>query len=221
MRMPPANYQQNILKLLNTDRPFPYGPSDFAEPSTWAAYRAAEVSTLSSMMLAMMQSNPGLVQASDRDRQSASDLSARMDRFSLNGGPSPAESPFTYIPPDPRSTYRELLSVCLDWDLEMLKTLPEDEDVSLGVLSPEHVNLLSECATRWRIPQSFRTWVFLEEIVDRCEQGLVPSACIHEAMGVVAKVSEETPIDQWAISDVSRSLIFWIEKLMLRSEKAS
>lgn len=194
---------QNVLKLLNTDQPFPYGPSDFAEPSTWAAYRAAEVSTLSSMMLTMMQSNPALVQTSDRERYSNGDLSARMVGLKVNG--TSTESPFTFIPPDPRETYRELLSVCLDWDLEVLKTLPEDEDVSLGVLSAEHVTLLGDCATRWRIPPSFRAWVFLEAIVDRCEQGLVPSACVHEATGMVAKVSEEMPIDQWAISDVSIS----------------
>lgn len=156
------------------------------------------------MMLAMMQSNPTLVQSSDRDRYSHGDLSSRLESLKLNNLQSiPADSPFTFIPPDPRGTYRELLSICLDWDLEVLKTLPEDEDVSLGVLSPEHVDLLAECALRWRLPPSFRAWVFVEAIVDRCEQGLVPSACVHEATGMVAKVSEEMAIDQWAISDVS------------------
>jgi hypothetical protein len=153
------------------------------------------------MMLAMMQVNPALVQVSDRDRSSNVDLSARMLAVKLDS--NAAESPFTFIPPDPRTTYRDLLAVCLDWDLEILKTLPEDEDVSLGILSADHVDLLSECAMRWRLPSSFRAWVFLEAIVDRCEKGLVPAACIHEATGIIAKVSEETAIDQWATSDVS------------------
>lgn len=189
-----------MLKVLNTETPFPYSPSDFAEPSQWAAYRAQEVSTLSSMMLAMMQSNPALVQASDRDRFSYGDLSARLDGLKLG---STADSPFTFIPPDPQATYRDLLSRCLDWDLEVLKSLPEEEDVSLGILSPDHVNLLGECAIRWRLPPSFRAWVFLDAIVDRCEQGMVPSACVHEATAMIAKMSEESSLDEWAISDVS------------------
>lgn len=214
---------QTILKVLNTDSPFPYGPSDFAEPSQWAAYRAQEVSTLSSMMLAMMQANPSLVQTSDRDtssRYSAGDLAARVEAMRLGstsgaydphtpypsnglGANGTIDSPFTFIPPDPRATYRDLLSRCLDWDLEVLKSLPEEEDVSLGILSPEHVHLLGECAVRWRLPPSFRAWVFLDAIVQRCELGEVPSACVHEATGMVGKVSEEMAVDEWAVSDVS------------------
>jgi hypothetical protein len=192
---------QTILKLLNTDQPFPYGPSDFSDHSQWSSYRTAEVSTLSQMMLLMMQSNPSLTQSSDR--YSNGDLSARMDGLKLNGNGSGMDGLFTYIPPDPRQTYRDLLARCLDWDLEVLKTLPEDEDVSLSVLSQEHVALLGECAVRWRLPASFRSWVFLEAIVDRCEQGLVPAACVHEATAMLAKVSQETSIDTWAIPDVS------------------
>lgn len=152
------------------------------------------------MMLVMMQANPALSQSSDTARFSNGDLAAKVDNLRLD-----QESPgFTFVPPDPRATYRELLARCLDWDLEILKTLPEDEDVSLGILSQEHVALLQECATRWRLPPSFRCWVFLEAIVQRAEQGLVPTACIHEATGMVGKVSSEMSVDTWAISDVSR-----------------
>jgi hypothetical protein len=101
----------------------------------------------------MMQGNPSLSQTSEPNRFS-NDLSSRMDNLRLDQVSD--SSSFTYVPPDPRSTYIELLNRCLDWDLEVLKTLPEDEDVSLGILSPEHVNLLGECATRWRLPASFR-----------------------------------------------------------------
>lgn len=153
-------------------------------------------------MLTMMQSNPSLSQTSDQNRFSNGDMPARMDNLRLDQV-SDTES-FTYVPPDPRATYIELLDRCLEWDLEVLKTLPEDEDVSLGILSPEHVNLLGECAMRWRLPASFRSWVFLAAIVNRAEQGLVPTACIHEATGMVGKVSDEMPVSTWANSDVSR-----------------
>jgi hypothetical protein len=182
-------------------------------------------------MLAMMQANPSLVQAGERDtssRYSAGDLASRVEAMrlgsasgsahdthaypnghhptSLNGATT--DSPFTYIPPDPQTTYKDLLSRCLDWDLEILKTLPEEEDVSLGILSPDHVHLLGECALRWRLPPSFRAWVFLDAITERCELGLVPSACVHEATGMVGKVSEENPVGEWAIPDVSHA--FWV-----------
>lgn len=99
------------------------------------------------MMLLSMQSNPALVQSSNGDS-----LAVRIDGLKLDAPPVQ----FTYVPPDPRETYRELLSRCLDWDLEILKTLPEDEDVSLGVLSQDHLALLGECAVRWRLAPSFR-----------------------------------------------------------------
>ena len=149
------------------------------------------------MMLSSMQSNPSLVQTSDRHTNG--DLSARIDGLKLDGPPAH----FTYVPPDPPGVYTELLNRCLDWDLEVLKSLPEDEDVSLGVLSQDHVALLGECAVRWRLPPSFRAWKFLESIVERCEQGLVPSACVHEASAAVSKVLGEMPLLSWAVSDVS------------------
>jgi hypothetical protein len=152
-------------------------------------------------MLNMMQNNPSLSQTSEPTRFSnGADLSSRLDNLRLDQVSDTGS--FTYVPPDPRATYIELLNRCLDWDLEVLKTLPEDEDVSLGILSPEHVNLLGECATRWRLPASFRSWVFLEAIVQRAEQGLVPTACIHEATGMVGKVSAEMEVSSWANSDV-------------------
>lgn len=166
-------------------------------------------------MLVMMQNNPFLSQSSDSTRASTGgELASRVESLRLDSASDQSHgssatisaATFTYVPPDPRAAYRELLARCLDWDLEILKTLPEDEDVSLGILSPQHVALLQECATRWRLPSSFRSWVFLDAIVQRAEQGLVPTACIHEATGMVGKISAEMPVDSWAVSDVSASL---------------
>ena len=148
----------------------------------------------------MMQSNPTLVQSSDR--ASNGDFATRMDGLKLDG----TTPTLTYVPSDPRATYRELLSRCLDWDLEVLKSLPEDEDVSLGVLSPDHVSLLGECALRWRMGLNFRAWVFLDAIVERCERSLVPAACVHEASAGVQKMQAEMPLSTWAEPDVGRDI---------------
>ena len=151
-------------------------------------------------MLLMMQANPALVQSSDR--HSNGDLAGRIDGLKLDTPPVQ----FIYVPPDPFDTYRELVGHCLDWDLEILKTLPEDEDVSLGVLSTDHVALLSECAVRWRLAPSFRAWCFVEAIVERFEQGSVPAACVHEATAMVQKVQAEMPLSGWSKSEVRGEL---------------
>ncbi|WWD22030.1 hypothetical protein CI109_106518 [Kwoniella shandongensis] len=188
---------KSCLKLLNTDAPHPYGPKDFADNADWISWRTNEVSNLSQIMLLMMQSNPSLSQSSDRS--SVSDVSSRIESIALD----PSQRHFTYIPSNAQRTYCEILDRCLDDDLEVLKTLPEDEDVSLGILSQEHLTLLGECAMRWRLPSSFRSWVFFSAIIDRFEKGDVPSACVHEAMMMVHKVEMEYPVSQWAIRDVS------------------
>jgi len=159
---------------------------------------------LSQMMLLLMQTNPMLVQSSDR--HSTGELASRLENTKLD---APIHD-FVYVPSDPRKVYHELLSRCLDWDLEVLKDLPEDEDVSLGILSPEHNTLLSECASRWRLPPNFRAWVFLEAVVERCEQGSVPAACVYEATATISKIEGEMPLDTWAKSDVGVVFRLWV-----------
>lgn len=107
----------------------------------------------------------------------------------------------TFVPPDPRETYRTLLRICLEHDLQILRTLPEDQDVSLSILSAAHENLLGECALRWRLPASFRSWVFLEAIEEHYEQGEVPPDCVFEAIGSIGLVSQDLPVADWAIAD--------------------
>lgn len=85
----------------------------------------------------------------------------------------------------------------------MLRTLPEDQDVSLGILSAEHTDFLNECATRWRLPLSFRSWVFLEAIQEHYEHGEVPPDCVLEAVGGVGRASQESPVSEWPVSDQS------------------
>nr|XP_019005449.1 uncharacterized protein I203_02304 [Kwoniella mangroviensis CBS 8507]OCF68910.1 hypothetical protein I203_02304 [Kwoniella mangroviensis CBS 8507] len=186
---------KKCLKSLNTDTPYLYSPYDFADPGCWNSWRTSEVSALSQLMLSMMQSNPSLQQTADR--QSPSDLPFQLDTLNLD----PGEYHFVYIPPNPKATYCELLDRCLNHDLELLKSLPEDEDVSLGILSHEHVNLLQVCAARWRLLSSFRTCAFLSAIVDRYQQGDVPSACVHEAQAMVKRLQTDFPASAWPKPD--------------------
>jgi hypothetical protein len=179
------------LQRLSTDRSTPYGARDFADDAQWAAYRGKEITALSELTVSMLKADP--LMASERSDQV--DLVQSVDGLKLD------DRNFTFVPPDPREIYRQLLQVCLDYDLQVLRTLPEDQDVSLGILSPEHAALLGECALRWRIPQSFRAWVFFEVIEDHYEQGDVPPDCVFEAFGGVGRAAQEFPVSSWAASD--------------------
>jgi hypothetical protein len=67
-------------------------------------------------------------------------------------------SSFTYIPPAPRKFYKHLLSMCLYADLALMMSpeVDDNDEVSLGILSSPHLDLLNECAVRWRVDHPYR-----------------------------------------------------------------
>ena len=128
----------------------------------------------------------------------------------LNGDDEiPVGHHFTFIPPNPKRFYKRLVEYCLVADLELMFS-PEVDDadeVPLTVLSPPHVELINECALRWRIGQSHRATCFLELIKQLYERGDVPMECIPEALQAVSKVQHDLEIDKWSIQDVSPILL--------------
>lgn len=112
---------------------------------------------------------------------------------------------FTYIPPNPKRFYKRLVEYCLTVDLELMFSpeVDDTDEVPLTVLSPPHVELINECALRWRIGQSYRATCFLELIKQFYERGDVPMECIPEALQTVGKVQHDLEIDKWSIQDVS------------------
>jgi len=111
---------------------------------------------------------------------------------------------YTFIPPNPKKFYKRLLELCLIADLEaMLSPNVGDEDeVSLGILTQAHIELINECALRWRIGQPYRVSCFLELIRQFYERNEVPIECIPEALANVRKVRQEVDLDKWPIQDV-------------------
>jgi len=114
---------------------------------------------------------------------------------------------YTFIPPNPKKFYKRLLELCLIADLEaMLSPNVGDEDeVSLGILTEAHIELINECALRWRIGQPYRVSCFLELIRQFYERNEVPIECIPEALANVKKVRQEMELDKWPIQDVGAS----------------
>lgn len=109
---------------------------------------------------------------------------------------------FTFIPPNPKKFYKKLLERCIEYDLAAMVSLPEDQEVSLGILSARHLEVLNECALRWRIMHSYRVACFLDVIKYKYERDDVPLECIPEALQMVAKATQEIEIEWWFKADV-------------------
>ncbi|KAI7950962.1 hypothetical protein MJO29_009636 [Puccinia striiformis f. sp. tritici] len=109
---------------------------------------------------------------------------------------------FVYIPPNPIQMYKALMDQCLDSDLESMKSLAEDEEVSLKILSTRHLDLLEQCAFRWRLMTPFQVAVFFSAICKRFEEEEIPIIdCVSEALTDVFRVMEELKFDGWATRD--------------------
>ena len=111
---------------------------------------------------------------------------------------------FTFIPPNPRRYYKRLLELCIQADLDAMANLPEDQEVSLGILSPKHIDLINECALRWRIGQSFRVACFMDVIKAKYEREEVPLECIPEGLQMISKAMHDMDISNWPKQDVRR-----------------
>ncbi len=116
---------------------------------------------------------------------------------------------FTYIPPNPKKYYKRLLELCLEADLAAMHdpNVNDDDQVSLGILSSSHIELINECALRWRIPQPYRAACFLDLVRQLYERNEVPMDCVPEALGGIAKVMHEISFDKWTINDVRPLLL--------------
>jgi hypothetical protein len=111
---------------------------------------------------------------------------------------------FTYIPPNPKKYFRRLLEFCLEADLAAMRdpNVSDDDQVSLGILSPLHLELINECALRWRISQPYRAACFLDIIRQLYDRNEVPLDCVPEALGAVSKVMHEISYEKWPVADV-------------------
>ncbi|PPQ80348.1 hypothetical protein CVT25_003631 [Psilocybe cyanescens] len=135
--------------------------------------------------------------------------------ISANGGSTHEDIPegdedlpvghhFTFIPPNPKKFYKRLVEYCLIADLEVMLSpeVDDNDEVSLGILSPTHIELINECALRWRIGHSYRAACFLDLVKQFYERNDVPMECIPEALQNVTKVIHETELELWPVQDV-------------------
>ncbi|KAJ3516308.1 hypothetical protein NLJ89_g1203 [Agrocybe chaxingu] len=143
-------------------------------------------------------------------------IGSRRSFFGVNGDPNAYEEPpegddnlpvghhFTFIPPNPKKFYKRLVEHCLIADLEVMLSpeVDDNDEVSLGILSPNHIELINECALRWRIGHPYRAACFLDLVKQFYERNDVPMECVPEALASVTKVIHDTELELWAAQDV-------------------
>ncbi|CAO1632045.1 unnamed protein product [Sympodiomycopsis kandeliae] len=213
---------KHCVKNINLQVSWPGRKEDFQSDEAYQHWRSQELSTLSQIMMQMCQSNPELL------KTSPSDTSAPRKPADSAGGTAPAEvaaaaeagenapdgetlaqavedeeafGNFTFIPPDPKAYYHRALELCIDHDLEQIKQQPEEEEVSLSILSRRHTELLKECALRWRLMAPYRVVANLDVIKHKYDRGEVPLDCISEALTTTQNMFTETSVDYWARAD--------------------
>lgn len=185
---------------------------DFESDEGYEAWKKSESPDLSQMILAIIQSNPELAKSTqgslpqfNSSPHDSSDLSrvssGRTDRTSYFGdhpvdlsrlslGESDESDTYTFIPSDPRSLYRYILSQTLNHDLrcEMEATQATSDVPLANLLSKQSSELLNEICLRWRIPTFSRAVLFLEvaqaKFVDNeIDLGVLDSAFIYVREG--------------------------------------
>lgn len=181
---------------------------DFETNEGYLQWRTQELAHLSQLMVMMVQLNPDLARSMPPDNASTISRPTSAYDDGLSHSTSDDDEPeagraFTYIPPNPRKYYKRLLELCVQHDLEAMIHLPEDQEVSLGILSARHLEVLNECALRWRISHSYRVTAFVDVIRYKYEREEVPLECVPEGLQLVTKAIHDLDVERWSKFDVS------------------
>ncbi|KAG8835271.1 hypothetical protein FRC17_004578 [Serendipita sp. 399] len=210
---------KTCLQNINAGLPFPGRREDFQDDASFQHWKSLEQTHLSQLMVIMVQFNPELAKSTPSDAYPGAGITPRPDSiYSSRASVSSRQSVllpngdlsevgdddlgsqgFTYIPANPKRYYKKLVERCIEYDLQAMHTLPEDQEVPLGILSTSHLDIINECALRWRIMQSYRVTCFLDVIKYKYEREEVPLECIPEALHHVEKEFEP---ERWPLTDL-------------------
>ncbi|PWW75671.1 hypothetical protein C7212DRAFT_282163 [Tuber magnatum] len=129
------------------------------------------------------------------------------------------DTPYTYIPPDPRAYFRHVVEKCLSYDLQDPDALPMDvpgADPTV-LLSKGSLDILSECCTRWRIPQFSSSILFLD-VVRKFYQDQDIDLVTLDTAWLYAKGATDFDWRTWTIADQNlyRQILLSIHDSLLR-----
>lgn len=234
---------------------------DFESQEVYEAWKKAEQHDLMQMMVAIIQAfpelaktssatipqtanankplpaNPELAQQDPSQRFSAhiDDLHFDVSNLSLGDASRDAyehDTPFTFIPADPRAYYTAVLRRSLNNDMNnaFSQTIPVDEsNPSAKFSSKQSVETLNEIAQRWRVPQFSRTVSFLDVIRDKFQSQDIDVETLDQAFTYIKeppnenKSSKLAPVDpfdrsRWTIADITfnQEILLAIHDVLLR-----
>lgn len=111
-----------------------------------------------------------------------------------------------FVPNFARASYARLLELMLSYDLAAMADLDPSEEVSLRILSSKNQDILKNCSTRWRIPETMQFVSFLKEMSRKYSAGEMPVVeCVTEALNDFDSVNNRISVQDWPIADVSAS----------------
>ncbi|KAI8975730.1 hypothetical protein BDF20DRAFT_977296 [Mycotypha africana] len=206
---------KQCINALNTNQSFPGRREDFTSQQAYNAWLAREKKYLQGVMTVMVSSPTfSLNISNEQDVGSTNLLSgggsnnvsrrpSENKRNSIYGNSATLDdSPYTYIPNDPRSYFRLLINMCMDHDISIS---PESERAKSSVLSQASEDLLRECSNTWRLSAPFRAVLYLESIKNRLDTGEseenVDIIDAMDAMRALEKCLKENDIRNWTIND--------------------
>ncbi|KAI9334636.1 hypothetical protein BD770DRAFT_416074 [Pilaira anomala] len=202
---------KQCINAVNTNQPFPGRREDFSNQQAYDSWLAREKKYFQSLMTIMVtNSSLTLPMNSEQDFGSGNLLSGSngrrandSKRSSVYSNPtSTDDSPYTYIPNDPRAYFRLLMNMCMDLDLNIS---PDTERAKSSVLSQSSDDLLRECWKTWRLSSPFRAVLYLELIKNRMDteesQGEVDILEARDATRALDKCIKESDIRNWTIND--------------------
>lgn len=132
------------------------------------------------------------------------------------------DGPYVYIPPDPRVFYKHVVSRCItadinDPDIELEPIDIPDSDEPVLLLAKSSLELLAQCALRWRLPKFSWMVLFLDALRLKFQQGEVDLATLDSAFLYFEKEAGRDPI-AWTLADQStyRQLLASVHDFVLR-----
>ncbi|KAE8229615.1 hypothetical protein CF326_g5412 [Tilletia indica] len=167
--------------------PFDPAEAERAGEEDYGRWRASELADLSATMAEMCRRNPALLRVNSKSPGGATAEEGGGSGAPEDGdgeGDDGSATSFTFIPPDPRGYYRKALTIMLAHDIDAIMSFSEEE-VSVGILSHNHLVLLDQIARCWRITDGWRRAVRLEVIRERYEAGQCPLDSVDDAVRIV------------------------------------
>ncbi|KAI9243823.1 hypothetical protein BDA99DRAFT_529801 [Phascolomyces articulosus] len=195
---------KKCINNVHTNHSFPGRREDFPSQTAYENWQRREVKQLGELMNTMMLLKPNLAlnAASEMDMGGTNLLASEGGARSRNSLQQTTEhdsqNAFAFIPNDPRSHFRLLMAMCIDYDNEVV---PDCERAKTSVLSQQSDELLRECWRTWRLSAPFRAVLYLELVRTRFDQNKLDLEDVKDASRALDKVIKENSSKTWAIND--------------------